>query len=175
MVRTICDRARWADLIMMYPANPPGSGLMTRLSSGSRTVIYRSCRPVLTVPGPTASIERVLLAYDGSPKAREGLFVATYLADLWQVSLRVLTVIEQPNYAEKLSQAQNYLESRGLEAEFVSEQGDVGPAILDAAADQNSNLIIMGGYGIKPIREVVLGSKVDWVLRESQRPILVCR
>jgi nucleotide-binding universal stress UspA family protein len=33
----------------------------------------------------------------------------------------------------------------------------------------------MGGYGFSPLVEVVLGSAVDQVLRESSRPVLVCR
>ncbi len=175
VVGKICERARWADLIVMYPANPPGTQLLSRLSSGSRNVIYRSCRPVLTVPGAASPLERVLLAYDGSPKAQEGLFVATYLTGRWQVSLVVMTVIEQDSHTAELTQAQQYLARRGVAATFKPAYGDVAEAILKTAAEQDSDLIIMGGYGIKPIREVVLGSKVDQVLRESRWPILVCR
>jgi nucleotide-binding universal stress UspA family protein len=36
-------------------------------------------------------------------------------------------------------------------------------------------LIIMGGYGLRPELEFVLGSVVDQVLRESASPVLVCR
>ena len=172
---TICDRAQWADLIVMYPATPPGTKIMSRVSSGSRTVIYRSCRPVLTVPAPPKSIERVLLAYDGSPKAKEGLFVATYMAELWPVDLTVLTVIEQAWHQEKLSEAQTYIEQHGLKANVIAAQGNVADVILQTALDPPFDLVIMGGYGVKPIREVVLGSKVDQVLREAQQPILVCR
>ncbi len=37
------------------------------------------------------------------------------------------------------------------------------------------DLIVAGGYGSRPVLEVVLGSEVDQLLRESQRPILICR
>jgi nucleotide-binding universal stress UspA family protein len=33
----------------------------------------------------------------------------------------------------------------------------------------------MGGYGHSPVMEVVLGSAVDQVLRESRQPTLICR
>jgi nucleotide-binding universal stress UspA family protein len=33
----------------------------------------------------------------------------------------------------------------------------------------------MGGYGRRPELEVVLGSAVDQVLRESRSPVLICR
>jgi nucleotide-binding universal stress UspA family protein len=175
VIDRICERARWSDLIVMYPANPPGARFLSRLSSGSRNVIYRSCRPVLTVPGPMTLPKQILLAYDGSPKAQEGLFVAAYLAGHWQKSLVVMTVIERDEHAEKLAEAQRYLEARGVTAIYVSDLGNVADALLKMAAEQENTMIIMGGYGVTPIREAVLGSKVDHVLRESHWPILVCR
>ena len=33
----------------------------------------------------------------------------------------------------------------------------------------------MGGYGLNPMLEVILGSTVDRVLQESAVPILICR
>jgi nucleotide-binding universal stress UspA family protein len=33
----------------------------------------------------------------------------------------------------------------------------------------------MGGYGYSPLLEVMLGSTVDQVLRESSLPTLICR
>jgi nucleotide-binding universal stress UspA family protein len=159
----------------MYPANPPGSKFFTRLSSRSRNVIYRSCRPVLTVPAVSLPPQRILLAYDGSPKAQEGLFVTAYLANQWQVTATVLTVTEKGGRPTKQALAQEYLESKQISASFVTKQGNVAESILTTAAEQNSNLIVMGGYGINPIREAVLGANIDLVLQKSNLPILICR
>ena len=41
------------------------------------------------VPDQSHRFKRALLAYDGSPKAREALFVATYLAGRWSMPLVV--------------------------------------------------------------------------------------
>jgi nucleotide-binding universal stress UspA family protein len=159
----------------MYPANPPGSKLASRLTSGSRNVIYGSCRPVLTVPGPAARLERVLLAYDGSPKAQEGLYVAAYLAGRWGVWLVVTTIIETEADTGKLAEARRYLASHEVTATYVPGQGDVTEAILRIATQQASDLIIIGGYGVRAYREAILGSKVDRILREAKRPVLICR
>ena len=175
VVSKICERARWADLVIMYPANPPGSKLRSRLTSGSRNVIYGSCRPILTAPGPASRPERVLLAYDGSPKAREGLYVAAHVAGQWGAWLAVMTVIETKGDTDKLAQAHHYLTSHGVTATYVPGQGDVAEAILRTAEQQASDLIIIGGYGVRPFREAVLGSKVDRILNEARRPVLVCR
>jgi nucleotide-binding universal stress UspA family protein len=116
------------------------------------------------------------LAYDGSPKAREALFVATYLAARWKITLTVVTVVETGRVtADTLLRAANYLEEHDVEATLVQQSGPVAQMILQAAQAHQSDLLIMGGYGRGPVLEVVAGSAVDQVLRESRQPILVCR
>ncbi|MGD9001481.1 MAG: universal stress protein, partial [Anaerolineae bacterium] len=68
-----------------------------------------------------------------------------------------------------------YLEAHGVQAEWVEESGPVAEAILRTAESRGCDLILMGGYGHGPAVEVVLGSAVDQVLRESRWPILICR
>ena len=62
-----------------------------------------------------------------------------------------------------------------MSAVFVQADGHVPAAILQAAEEHTSDLILMGGYGHSPVVEVVLGSTVDQILRESRQPVLVCR
>ena len=176
IARKIVDRARWADLVTLHLAHPPGSQPLAKLESGFRTILRRCPQPVLVVPDCVSSAERALVAYDGSPKAQEGLFIATYLAAHWQISLVIMTVLKQDRDQEKLSQAKEHLAARGVTtATFVSKRGPVAETILKTATEYECNLLIMGGYGSKPVVEVVLGSAVDQVLRESGWPMLVCR
>jgi nucleotide-binding universal stress UspA family protein len=95
ITRAIYERAVWADLVVVHLAHPPEAGVFRRLGSGFRTILHRCPRPILAVPGPISKLGRALLAYDGSPKAQEGLFVAAYLASHWQLPLVVVTVIKQ--------------------------------------------------------------------------------
>ena len=174
--RVICDRARWADLITLNVSFPPPPQPFARLSSGLSTVIRRCPRPVLTVPGKTTSLGSALLAYDGSPKSDEALFVACHLADQWKIPLVVVSVDERGNSAEhSLEQAQEYLANRAVQAELISAEGAVAEAILKIADEYASELIIMGGYGRRWVPEVVLGSVVDEVLRTTSLPLLICR
>jgi nucleotide-binding universal stress UspA family protein len=176
VARKICERSRWTDLVVVHLAHPPAPQPTARLGSGFRSLIRRCPRPVLAVPDAPFPLERALLAYDGSPKAEEALFVATYMAGQWGIPLVVVTVVETGRTtAEALARAQEYLETHGVEAAFVKESGAVAEAILRTAEEQASDLIIMGGYGFSPVLEVVLGSAVDQVLRESRRPMLICR
>lgn len=174
--RKICQRALWTDLVVLSLNYPPAPQPMARLGSGWSTLLRRCPSPVLAVPESSSSLSRALLAYDGSPKAAEALFVATYLAGRWQIPLVVVTAIETGHTtSDTLGHAQSYLEAHGVQAEFVKESGPVAEAILRTADEHQSDLIIMGGYGLSPVLEVVLGSAVDQILRASRRPMLVCR
>jgi nucleotide-binding universal stress UspA family protein len=174
--RLICERARWTDLVVLSLGHPPRSQPMTRLGSGFRTLLLRCSTPVLTVPGVCSPLSRALLAYDGSPKAEEALFVATYLAGRWGIPLVVVSVPEKSCAAEEaVARVQDYLTSCRVQATFVRERGPAGEVILGTARDHGCDLILMGGYGHNRVVEVVLGSAVDRVLRESQWPVLICR
>jgi nucleotide-binding universal stress UspA family protein len=178
--RKICDRARWADLVVISLNYPPLPEPLSKLSSGLVTIIRRCPRPVLTVPHAPSHLNHALLAYDGTPKAREALFVAAYVAGRWNVPLTVLTVHEGEQVGpETLEEAREYLGAHGVQADYVELSGDGGEAvagsILAATEERGCDLILMGGYGMGPVAEAVLGSVVDHVLRESQWPALVCR
>ena len=170
VARVVCERARLTDLVVLSLSHPPAPQLLTRLASGLRTILRRCPRPVLAVPLDAPLPERALLAYDGSRKADEALFIAAYIAGQWGMPLSVVTVVEGGRTtANTLERAESYLAGRGVQATFVQAGGPVAEAILQAASDQQASLILMGGYGFTPVLEVVLGSAVDQVLRESRR------
>lgn len=186
IARKIWERAWWADLVTVSLTHPPASQLLAKLGPGFHTLVRRSARPILAVPTFSNStgmaeaegkrLERALLAYDGSPKAQEALFVAAYLAGSWQLTLVVVTVMDKYRAApEPLEQAKTYLTARSVLATYVAENGPVAEAILQTAAVQQSDLLIMGGYGPSPMLEVVLGSSVDQILRQARQPLLICR
>ena len=172
----ICDRARWNDLVVVSLAYPPSAAPVARLRNGFRALVQRCPRPILAVPQTVTPLNSALLAYDGSPKGEEALYAATYLALQWRIPLAVVAVIEGEHGPDSpLSRARQYLESHGVAAGYIEESGRVAEAILRAAAARASDLILMGGYGLNPLVEAVLGSTVDQVLRETNMPVLICR
>jgi nucleotide-binding universal stress UspA family protein len=176
VAQRICDRALLTDLVILDLSHPPSAQPLQRLGSGFRTLIRKCPRPILAVPDGASELRRGLLAYDGSPKSREALYIAAYLASRWETQLTVLAVEDSGVDAEDmLEEADEYLQSRGVHAKGYLRSGTVSQAILGTAAETDSQLLIIGGYGSNPVREVVLGSQVDAVLRESLLPILVCR
>lgn len=176
VARTVCERSRLADLIVLGLAHPPGRRLLDRLRSNFCTLVRRCPTPILAVPGAFSPLSRPLLAYDGGPMSQEALFVATYLAIRGQISPVVVSVAEDGFDAPAaLAGARAYLEDHGVEASYVEERGPIADAILRAAQAHDCDLILMGGYGRLPLRELLFGSTVDQVLHGSRQPVLICR
>jgi nucleotide-binding universal stress UspA family protein len=172
----ICEVGRWLDLVVINLAYPPEDQPVARLSSGLRALIQHCAVPILAIPQAPLGMSRILLAYDGRSKAKEALFVSTYLAGQWNAPLVVVTVLEESHTTPKtMDLAKRYLRRHCVEATYIEKQGKVGEAILQAATEFESELIVMGGYGFNPVLEIVLGSAVDQVLRESRQPVLICR
>ena len=172
----ICDRACWTDVVILNISHPPGHRPLDRLTSGISSIVRQSCRPVIFVPHVVPQVNRLLLPFDGSPKSREALYIATYLTGKWHWALDVVTVLEAGRATEDtIREAQAYLVQHGVLANFIPKTGNVADAILQTADEQDSDEIIMGGYSYSRMMEVMFGSTVDRVLREAKIPVFICR
>ncbi|HSB00713.1 MAG TPA: universal stress protein, partial [Anaerolineales bacterium] len=170
----ILERAALADLIVIKIAHPPSTGIRS-LGSQVRTLIARSSRPILAISGMISSFRHALLAFDGSPKAKEALFVATYLAEQWKTELTIFTGLSDDVSDSSIQDfAQNYLEFNEIEAGFITQK--YSPETFKVTAEEiSADLIIMGGYSGSILKEMTIGSSVNYMLRESQLPVLICR
>jgi nucleotide-binding universal stress UspA family protein len=170
----ICSYALLTDLIVLKVSRPPEPGLSS-LGSGLRSIIWRSARPILTVPGVTSLLDRALLAFDGSEKSKEALFVAAYVAEQWNTNLTVMTLNESSSASSSAQDyARDYLELHEIEADYVLTKGSMD-TFLDVSKERDINLILMGGYSGTALKEVIIGSLVNNLLRNFEYPILICR
>ncbi len=168
-------RAPWTDLVVLKMDHSPPQERLARIGSGLRQVIRESPVPVMALPGETSPLENILLAYDGSPRGEEALYVATYLAGAWEVPLTVLHVSEGADEAaQPVERAQEYAASCGVEAVLVKYDGPVAAEILVTAEERGCDLIVMGGSHHNPLTDIFLESVIDEVLRSSWIPVLIC-
>lgn len=176
-INGILRQAMWADVVMLSLTNPPGAHVRDRLYSFFSQIVQRCPRPILAFPeGSRSPMSRMLLLYDGSPKADEALFVAAYLWLRWPCSLTVLTVETENTAAACLDEARTYLEARGVtDVTYVLRQKPIATAVLETAESHDINFLIMGGFGRRPMQHLVVGSTVGHMLREFKNPMLICR
>jgi nucleotide-binding universal stress UspA family protein len=170
----ILERSALADLIVLRIVHPPSTGIKL-LASSIHTLIARASRPILAVPERISDFTRALVAFDDGPKAREALFVAAYLAEQWRTELTILTGLDDETRNQAAQEfARNYLEFNEVEAQFISTQ--YSAEVLKATAEEvGADLVVMGGYSGSILREMTLGSSVNFMLRASDIPVLICR
>ncbi len=174
--KNLVDHAQFVDLVILPLNHPPGDNPINRLESGLSALI-RSCPvPILTVPGQITQLNNILLAYDGSVKAKEALYIAAYLGSQRQSSLKIITSaagLDDPVNAQK--EAKAYLSRFPIESQYLITQSSIPDEVGRLARNGEIDLILIGGYGGRSLFKVVLGSVVDQILREIQLPILICR
>ena len=176
-IAIINQRAAWVDLVSARGTRHPGQVPLEKASPEMKKLVEQCPRPVQVTPDGTQSdISRLILAYDGSPKSDEALFVATYLTSRWHKSLTVVTVQTSYTSAAALERARDYLQQHGLkDVRYVLEEGDIAQRVLDTAETYDCNFLIMGGFSFRSLRNLSLGSSAERVLLEYPDPMLICR
>jgi len=175
ITKKISERATMTDLIVLKIVHPPIGGIST-LRSPFRTILANSPRPLLGVPGKATQFKRALLAYDGSERAKEALFVATYLAEIWKTELIVFTALDGARIKPEVQDyVKRYLEIHEVEADYIVTEQDSKAILKSTIAEQQADLVLMGTYGRSVIREVVSGGTLDYLLREAGVPTFICR
>jgi len=173
----LVERARWVDLVVINQRRVHGQWSERPLGTIFQTVASQAAQNILAVPGnKIMPLERILLAYDGSPKSQEALFIFRHLITCWKATGVVLTVGGNQTSRDLLDSAQRYLQEAGcLDIMIRHERGSASDVIVRVMGEERADLLLMGGYGHKPLLKAVMGSTVDRVLRVAWFPVLICR
>ena len=140
-------------------------------------MIRRCPRPILIVRDQVSDLKHALLAYNGTPKSKEALYLAAYFGTRWNIQLSVLVIEHEEIDADIVyADAQEYLKKNDLQADFIRHKTGIrSEIILQIAEENHCDFILMGGYKSSSVVEVFLGSVVDEVLRQTAIPILISR
>ncbi len=170
----ISERAVVTDMIVVKITNPPSTGILA-LQSPFRKILSEASRPLLTVPANASEFKRALIAYDGSDRAKEALFVAAYLAEMWKTKLIVYTALDTSTSADVQDYVQRYLDIHEVEADYIVSEQHSMEDIKNAVEEHHADLVLMGSHGGSVFEQVFIGSALDYMLRESSVPIFICR
>ncbi|MDO9087661.1 MAG: universal stress protein [Anaerolineaceae bacterium] len=177
--KRILERSFYTDMVIVKMNYAPGIQPLQKLRSGFRTLVRKSPQPLLVVPGYMRPVKRLLLAYDGSPKAREAMYIAAYLAIHWKVELFILSTYRDNELKEEMkkhiNEARSYMRFGGVFYKAHLRKGFSGQNILNFVNEKEIDLVIMGSYGSAPLKEVMSGSTIDYVLDGIQIPVLICK
>ena len=174
--QTILDHARQADLIVMGRRGEGARWAGPLLGSTFEAVVRHAPVPVLTTQAEVRPTTRLLVAFDGSDRARDGLNIAARWAGERNLPIVLLTVDDgHPGREQAHEQAQDLLRKRNLAVNPLFWKGHPTEQILRAARVKDCDLIVMGAYGHSKFLEVFFGSTVDEVMHGATCPLLICR
>ncbi|MCJ7456000.1 universal stress protein [Candidatus Bathyarchaeota archaeon] len=141
---------------------------------------------------------RILVGLDGSDYSLRALDFAIDLAKKYQSQLVLVHVVMRQIYAINppeagilagtaivreletegktiLTQGEEKVKAQGLPVEARLRQGVPAEELLRAAADEKTDLMVLGSRGLSQVRAFLLGSVSDKVSHHAKCPTLIIR
>ena len=174
--REILARAESCDMLVMGKLGEHASWRSSLLGHTAENVTRACHHPVLVTPEGFVEPTRALIPYDASSHAYDAMHNAGEIAMMMKIPLVVVAAHPDKGEAEEMAKAaERYLLRYEAEVSTIATDSHPEEAILETARDEQCNLIIMGAYGHSRIRELVLGSTTEQVMRRAECPILLHR
>lgn len=177
---SIAAYTRCTDLLIMGQDRPSRDASPNNLVE---RVVMSAGKPVLVVPFATnvSTVgKRVLYCWDQGQESTRALADALPLARQAEAMFILTMDDKRPGHnrdaADLLPDLIAYCEAHGAPTPRHIERDTagvgIGETILNVAADQSADLIVMGAYGHSRLREWVLGGATISILRHMTVPIL---
>lgn len=181
-VREIAAQAEasQADLVVM---GRRGVHWLERLMLGeaaARVIGHVHCS-VLVVPKESGMWDKgILLAVDGSRFADAAAVSAGILAKRCGLPVTVLSVCANDDLKCDMVQAmadrvRDLLRNDGVAADSVVKEGNPAKAIVEAAAENDCDLIVLGSHGRTGLDRILMGSVSQQVVVQAKCPVLVAK
>ena len=168
-----------ADMVVLGKRGEAADFASGHLGANIDRIVRSSTRPCLVTPKTFAPIERLLIAYDGSPTGKRVLnFLVDSAAGFKEIEIHLLTVAKSDSDTVKsqdLAAAQTILHQAGLNSTTQLLSGDPEKVIGSYIEQNQISLLLMGAYGHNRIRHLVIGSTTVQLLRSVQVPVLLFR
>lgn len=177
LIGLITQRAWYADLLILSQADPslPSPDGLAKLPEA---VMLACGRPVVILPHaaqPHSLGKNILVAWNETREAARAIADALWLLKTAD-KVTVLSVGGEAGGEAPAQKLVRLLLDHEVRAEAVQadpHDGPIGELILSQAAEWGCDLIVMGGYGHSPTRELILGGATRGVLQHMTIPVLM--
>jgi nucleotide-binding universal stress UspA family protein len=133
-------------------------------------------------------MEKILLAYDGTPESKRALGTATSLCKAFGASLAVVSVVpyhpgrspidpwdDRETHAKELVEARELLRESGIEAQLLEPVGEPADAIEQIASKGKFDTIVVGTRGQRALGRLLQGSVSEHVATHAEVTVVVAR
>ena len=178
--RKLAQYARNFDLVVLRQVNPDNdnAGLVSEVSE---QVILLSGRPVFFMPYIGAHripCKKAAIAWDGTPAASRALHDALpMLSSMDEVMILIVEGNKKTARGQLLADdLTRHLSHHGVNARVnrrAADGLDVPTIILNEMADNDIDVLIMGGYGTPNLRQKIFGGVTRTLLDSMTVPVLM--
>jgi nucleotide-binding universal stress UspA family protein len=177
--RKMSQYARNYDLVMLRQPNPDKDNY-NRMQAFDEDVMMHCGRPVFFMPYIGAHripCKKALIAWDGTPSATRAVHNAIPLIsssdEVTILSIASKKVKEEDMLMDELA---THLKRHGIDAKSkYLEPGtfDTQTALQNELADNDIDILVMGGYGTPSLRQKIFGGVTHTILASMIVPILM--
>ena len=158
--------ARLSDVVVF--TNDPARG-RGPLGEAFQQVLADEQRPVLIAREGLKLGGVVAVAWDGGKEASRAARLAMPLLE----KARRVVIVAAPKASSRSfdpAKLQSYYAARGLQAELsvLSDSGDPAPALLQAAARAEADILVSGAFGHPRLQEFIFGGTTRTLLNSEQ-------
>ncbi|WP_431637111.1 universal stress protein [Dyella sp. KULCS107] len=176
LVDALAELESGFDLLVMGKRGEAADMAKLHLGSNVERVARAIDRPMLVASRAFKPIERVLIAFDGSPSARKAVELAARHPLLAGLQCHVvMAASESAESKAAMHWAVQLLDAAGVEARMETIPGHADAVIADYVRTHAIDLVAMGAYGHSRIRQLIVGSTTTTMIRSCLVPILLLR
>jgi nucleotide-binding universal stress UspA family protein len=175
-VDVICEKNHLVDMLIIGHRGEFAKWRRKLSGATLDAVVRQWSKPICVTQKTYRPINRLLFAYDGSEKANKALQLAAVFASRLKLPLSVLTVNNRERARKRcLREAAAYLEPYGITLELIGGAGTPEKEIIRITNENKIDMTIIGAFGHSRIREAILGSTTEHVLRGISTPLLLSK
>lgn len=175
-VDVICEQALTVDLVIMG-SRGEFARWESKMIGATIEAVTRLCNKSILVVGKEFVVpSKMLMAYDSSPNANRALAIAGFMAQKLELPVTLLTITDHPEHGRNvLREAERYLEPYDIDVSSEISSGSPDEVIVRYAEANDFDLLAIGAYGHSRIREAILGSTTEQIIRKSGIPVLLAK
>ena len=176
LAEALSKKEQGADVIVIGKRGERKQDSGSKLGLNFERIVRASKKPIFVANRKFQKIEKVLVAFDGSPPTKRIVdFISRY--DFFSAAEVILTYAGRSMelIKEPFSKAAIQLQDAGISVNTLELKGDPKQELAKLIPEEGFDLLAMGAYGHSKVRSFILGSTTTQLIQTVKVPVVLTR
>ncbi len=147
------------------------------IGSTAERVVRKAPCPVFVAKDEYKPIKRIGVGFDGSPVSKKAVQFAVELVKGFDAKLEIIFVEPDERFPEELvdklkGEADTILEPTNVDYTFTLLKGFPEEKLVEYQEHGNVDLLVLGAFGTRPLKEILLGSVAYYIMHNAKGPVV---